>query len=94
MGSCTSLAAMRLNKIWASDFSPTGVSILGSRCSLKYKGWINETSLPESNNDDIWTPLLEMLTWGHFATVCCIMSIFVCADIPWLDMDLKTHSYW
>ena len=90
MDSCPSLVAIRLNNVWASAFLPIGVSILGSRCSLKYDWQINETSLPESSYGDIWTPLLEMLTLGHFATVCCIMSILVCANIPWLDMDHKT----
>ena len=36
------------------------------------------------------TPLLEILTLGYLATACCIMLILVCADITWLDIDLKT----
>ena len=73
---------MILNNMWASAFSPAGFSILGNRCSLKYDWQINETSLPEFNNDDIWTPLLEILTLGHLATAYYIMSILVSADIP------------
>ena len=59
---------------------------------MKYNCWINETSLPESNNDGIWTPLLEMLTLGHFTTACCMILIFTWTEIPCLDSDHKTLS--
>ena len=45
-----------------------------------------------SNNSDIWTPLLKMLTLGHLSTACCIMLILPWAEIPWLGIDLKTLS--
>ena len=73
-------------------FSPIGVSILGSKCSLKYDLQINETSLLESNNDGIWTPLLDMLTLGHFSKACCMILILAWAKILWLDSYLKTLS--
>ena len=31
-----------------------------------------------------------MLTLGHLATACCIISILSWAEISWLDIDLKT----
>ena len=92
MVSCPLLAIVRLNDTWESAFSPVGVSIFGSRCSLKCDWWINETSLSKSNNDGIWTPLLEMLTLGHFAEACCMILIFAWAEIPWLDSDHRTFS--
>ena len=36
--------------------------------------------------------MLEILILGHFATACYIISTLSCAEIPWLDMDLKTFS--
>ena len=59
---------------------------------IKYVRQINDTSLPESNSNSIWAPLLEMLTLGHFATACCMILILVWAEIPWLESDLKTLS--
>ena len=91
MGSYPSFAAVKLNKMWASDFSPIGVFILGSRCSLKCEYRINDTSLPESNKDGIWTPILAILILGHFATACCMISTLSCAKIPWLMWTSK-HS--
>ena len=92
MDSCPSFAAVKLNKMGPSYFSPIGVSILGSRCSLKWEYQINDTLLPESNKDVIWIPILAMLILGHFATACCIVLTLPCAKIPWLDIDLKTLS--
>ena len=34
--------------------------------------------------------MLEILTLGHLAMACCMISILSCAEIPWLDMDLRT----
>ena len=92
MGSCPPFATVKLNKMWASDFSPIGVSILGSRCYLKCEYRINDTLLPETNKDGIQTPILPILILRYFATACCMISTLSCAEIPWLDMDLKTLS--
>ena len=89
MDSWPSFTGMKLNNTWASAFSPIGISILGSKCSFNFYWQINETSLPESNHDGIWTPLLEMLTLGHFATVCCMILILAWAKILGWIVTLK-----
>ena len=73
MSSCPSLATMRLNNIWASAFSP--VQFMAAGVLYNMTGRLMRPHWPESKNDDIWTPLLEMLPLGHLATACCMILI-------------------